>query len=233
PRSRHVLLALGLGILERLAVRVDAGALAELDAHPTVRLRVREVGDAVLTHALGELAHLLDVGRIHLGRLAPVGQILLALPLGGLHLLLVRRVAAARGAASADLHLHPTLVVDLRVGHVDAVLAHAGRELAHLLGHVAVVGAGVAVATGVGGGRATGGGNAVTLVRIAPASGDREARHCREGHDEDSLHGADSTPRGIRPPSAVPAILDAHHGWGDGWRPRSGLSAPYGRAGQD
>ena len=138
-----------LGLLEPLRGRIGA-AVVVLAHHQAVAGRVGHV-DAVLTHAAGEGDHGVALLGVDLaGPVAAAAHEAAAGLLGLVQLLGVRAGAAAAGAA--DPHPDPALVVDLRVGDVDAVLAHAlGEVEGRLLG---VLGGGLRGAAGRGGGAA-------------------------------------------------------------------------------
>jgi hypothetical protein len=97
----------------RVVLLLMAGA-----AQPPLGVRVREVGQTVLPHALRELAHLLDEGRIaELFVLAAGGEVA-----AGLHRSPELRVVLPLVAAAAE----PPLRVRIgKVGHT--LLAHALR----------------------------------------------------------------------------------------------------------
>ncbi len=104
------------------------GLLAtDLDADAAVGLRVRHV-DAVVAHALGELDHLVELLLRELARPAEAGVLedVLAGLLGRLELL-ATGIDAVLPDADPDAAAPP----GLRVGHVDAVVAHALGELEH------------------------------------------------------------------------------------------------------
>src|SRR4029453_7378073 len=118
-----LLCRLELGIVLGLGHSAAVGAAALYD-DPAVGGGVGPV-DAVPTHAPGELHQLLPLLRVELEWLAAVGQVLVAGLLRRLELRVVRAFAAGTGLEL----LGDPVPADLRVGHVDAVLAHAPGKL--------------------------------------------------------------------------------------------------------
>src|SRR5262245_14699066 len=169
PTVLVVELVLLAGLLRRLELRVvRANPLGTVDLDPAVGLGIGDV-HAVLAHAPGERQQLLLLLRVELGGPAAVWPILLA---GLLRRLEPRSVRVDPGW---ELLGHVTGRVDLGVGHVDAVLAHAPAVRQRPP-------PGVAAAAGAGGGGGLVGaaeaGHPVAVVTVtAGPNGQRHGRH--------------------------------------------------------